>query len=681
MPDSGLRDFGAIIPGSQAGKPNDAIEPLASAPNPAIEPLPYSPAGTIFAADIPEAADALGLDASLDLLSQLATHARTETPLAIGLLGRSGSGKSLALTRLIHSIDALSAAARAGGETPFLSKIVTLRIDAVEIDGHPATALAGALHASLAAAFPAFTVEAAHAASDPRVAAREAFERLDAARRKLDAERSALAEAESGRARLTESVLYEATGSQVDAYARANRSRIKTALAALGVTNDPIRDYKDMVRAIADRDGGGRAGFALRAFWAYKGQTRLIATALVLVLAGIGLGQAVADQTIWLGWLRANEQLGAAATWFETHMDWLLTMRQIAFFGAAVAIALNVWRALRLIQIAFRGERLLQADLFARRRESDGHFGHQTRRVEALTNEVDNLTRRAAEAERRAGGLQAANPALAEPPPFAVDLVKQQAQRFIAAVGALMRKGGRSGADPKAAAIETPQRIVLAIDNLDAAPASRAREILAHVRSALGPGFVALVAFDPARLGHGSGEDETSLDKWIQAPFQVGEIAARSDYSALVQDILQGGSVPKRQPPAPDPRQSALDEPVSEAEAKLLAELAPLAGSSARAVKRFVNLYRLARTQARDAQDHEGALALMLALNAGGTQGEIAAMNDALSGTVGEISVDLHQGGLRLTKALAAVEAAQGRIGVDAARRAAALARLFSFNA
>jgi len=637
--------------------------------------------GTIFAADVPEAADALGLDAPLDLISQLATHARTETPIAIGLLGRSGSGKSLALTRLIRSIDALSAAAQTCGETPFLSKIVTLRIDAVDIDGHPATALAGALHASLAAAFPAFAVEAAHAASDPRIAAREAFERLDVARRKLEAERSTLAEAESGRARLTESVLYEATGSQVDAYARANRSRIKTALAALGVTGDPIRDYKDMVRAIADRDGGGRAGFALRAFGAYKGQARLIVTALVLVLAGVGLGEAVANQTIWLGWLRANEQLGAAATWFETHMDWLLTLRQVAFLGAAVALAVNVWRALRLIQIAFRGERLLQADLFARRRESDGHFGHQTRRVEALTNEVDSLARRAAEAERRAGGLQAANPALAEPPPFAVDIVKQQAQRFIAAVGALMRKGGRPGANSKDAAIDTPQRIVVAIDNLDAAPASRAREILAHVRGALGLGFVALIAVDPARLSHGSGEDEASLDKWIQAPFQVGEIAARSDYSALVQDILQGASAPKQQPPAHDPRQSAFDETVSEAEAKLLAELAPLAGSSARGVKRFVNLYRLARTQAQDGQDHKGALALMLALDAGGTQGEIAAMNDALSGTVGEISVDLHQGGLRLTKALAAVEAAQGRIGVDAARRAAALARLFSFNA
>ncbi|MGS0740164.1 hypothetical protein ACVBEG_27495 [Pseudomonas sp. GG8] len=39
----------------------------------------------------------------------------------------------------------------------------------------------------------------------------------------------------------------------------------------------------------------------------------------------------------------------------------------------------------------------------------------------------------------------------------------------------------------------------------------------------------------------------------------------------------------------------ALDQPLSAAETQLLADLAPLAGSSARALKRFVNLYRLVR--------------------------------------------------------------------------------------
>ena len=67
---------------------------------------------------------------------------------------------------------------------------------------------------------------------------------------------------------------------------------------------------------------------------------------------------------------------------------------------------------------------------------------------------------------------------------------------------------------------------------------------------------------------------------------------------------------------------------MSAAEARLLAGLAPLAGSSARALKRFVNLYRLARAQNHV---HKGAVAFMLALDAGGTQAEIAAVNEALS--------------------------------------------------
>ena len=450
-------------------------------------------------------------------------------------------------------------------------------------------------------------------------------------------------------------------------------------MVGFGVSGDPILGYKDMIHAIVDSGGGGRANFAFRAFWALKGQTKLVVMALLLLLAGVGLGAAVAEQTTWLGWLRANEQLGGAATWLENHMDWLLRLRELAFLGAALALGANIWRGLRLLQLVFRGESLLRADLAARRRESDGHFGHQSRRVQDLAAEVDVLARRASEAERRAGGLRPANPALAEPSPFAADIVKQQAQRFIRAVGALIQKRGRTNARPNADD-EAPQRIVVALDNLDAAPIARAREILTQIRSLLGPGFVTLIAADPARFANGASEGAVSLDKWIGAPFQVGEIATRAGYAEQVREILSGAT-PKPPSVVRDARRSALDGPISDAESKLLADLAPLAGSSARAVKRFVNLYRLLRTQVQDGPDQRGALALMLALDAGGTEAEIAAINDAVSAARGEIDVDLHKGGLRLSEALAAVQSAQGRLTVEATRRAAATARLFSFNA
>ncbi len=145
----------------------------------------------------------------------------------------------------------------------------------------------------------------------------------------------------------------------------------------------------------------------------------------------------------------------------------------------------------------------------------------------------------------------------------------------------------------------------------------------------------------------------------------------------LVRAILGGqGALEPRVGNAETSALAALDLPVSAAETQLLADLAPLAGSSARALKRFVNLYRLTRSAG---PNHQGALAFMLALDAGGTPSEIAAVSDALSNSAPEADLDLHQCGARLVEALAAVRA-QGKVSVAAARQAAASARMFSFN-
>ena len=140
-------------------------------------------------------------------------------------------------------------------DTPYISEIVTLRVDAAHLDGNPATALAGALHASLARTFPALAAEAARAARDPHAAASDALERLDASRRKLEAEKRALDDANARRARLDETILYQTAGSQVDAYARANTARLKGLLSNLGIAGDPLLAYKDMVQTIASTPG------------------------------------------------------------------------------------------------------------------------------------------------------------------------------------------------------------------------------------------------------------------------------------------------------------------------------------------------------------------------------------------------------------------------------------------
>jgi hypothetical protein len=187
-----------------------------------------------------------------------------------------------------------------------------------------------------------------------------------------------------------------------------------------------------------------------------------------------------------------------------------------------------------------------------------------------------------------------------------------------------------------------------------------------------------LIVADPARLAGAAGETAPSLDTWIQVPFQIGEIATRANYATLVRAILGGQGAPEPQVRNAEPSALlALDQPVSTAETQLLADLAPLAGSSARALKRFVNLYRLTRSAG---PNHQGALAFMLALDAGGTASEIAAVTDALSNSEPDVDLDLHQCGARLVEALATVRSAQGKVSVAAARHAAATARMFSFN-
>jgi hypothetical protein len=670
--DTGLGALGAIVPGSRLAAPNAVPARPPASRIVEVEPEAVS-SQAIFAADRPDGPDALGLDAPLGLLAGLAAHARTETPLTIGLFGPSGSGKSFALTKLIRSIEDLRAANPA---SPTIGEIVTLRVDAAHIEGHPATAFVGALYAGLAGTFPALAAEAARAARDPRAAASDALERLDVSRRKFEAEKRSLDDASARRARLTETILYQTAGSQVDAYACANKARIKGLLSKLGVPGDPLLAYKDMAGTVASTPGWARrAGFVTRAFFAFKGQTKLIATAILLLVLGAALGFAIDEHTAWLDWLRANESSVSIANWLEAHLDLLASLREIIFLGAAIALGVNVWRALRLLQLVFRGAALLQADLAVARRETDGLFAHQARRVEALAADVNTLSRRAAESERRAVDALPVDSALGEPSPFAVDTATQQAHAFAAAVGAMIASSRETR--PGKTAGGAPGRIVVAIDHLDAVPASRAREILVYARSLFNQEFVMLIAADPARLAGAAGEAAPSLDKWIQVPFQIGEIASRANYATLVHAILGGrGALEPRVRNAETSALPALDQPVSAAETQLLAELAPLAGGSARAVKRFVNLYRLIRAAG---PNHQGALAFMLALDAGGTPSEIAAVKDALSNSAPEAELDLHQCGARLVEALAAVRA-QGKVSVAATRRAAVTARMFSFN-
>lgn len=675
MGDSRLRNLGTIVPGGRLAEPLGPDFPAPSLEARSQEDgrnmglAAQAPVQTIFASDLPRGTDALGIDEPLARLASLAIHECTETPLTIGLFGAPGQGKSFALARLLQLITELSRAAPLAPSKD--GDILTLSIDALDLSGNPAIALAAALHAGLAKIHPNLVTEASRAARDPQAAASEALERLELARRKLQNEKYSLDETKARRARLAEHVLHETAGSQIDAYACANRNRIKNLFTKLGLGGDSFEAYKDMAGSLAAPDGQARrAGFALRAFWAFKGQRKLLATGLFLGLANLLLHVALGQQAMWLAWLRTTDSLVPLANWLETHQDWLAVLSEILFVGAGAALGLALWRGLHLIRLVFRGAHLLQADLAVRQRELDELFAFQTGRVEALAAEVSALSRRAAEAEKRAGGGQTGRFLPAETVPFMIESATQNARAFVAAIGDLIAGSAQANSTTKGAA---PRRIVLALDHLDGLPAGRWRNVLDHAQSLFRHGFVVIIAADPARLA-AAGEAAPDLSKWIQVPFQLGELASRADYSVLVGQILGGEKTIAPRPLA----LAGLDQPLSAAETRLLANLAPLAGRSARALKRFVNLYRLTRTEKTAVQ---GALAFMLALDAGGTPAEIAAVEASLSHPAGpEWSLGLPEPNARLAEAFAAVQSLPGKASVKDAQRAAALSRLFSFR-
>jgi hypothetical protein len=664
-----IRDIASAVAGARP-EPIAPMLPLRRAQGEAASPN----GSRIFAADVPLGEDAWGLETVLRPLAELVAHRDTQAPLTIGCLGGPGSGKSFALGALLGQIDGL--ARESADRAALLRRIAIVRVDAARLDGDASVALAGLIYEALGRTFPDLIRDAADAVRDPRAIARDAADRLDDARRRLDSERQSLAEIENRRARIFETVLFETAGSKIDAYARANRASIESRLEGFGITGESILNFKSMVRDLAESGGSiARAGAALRALWAFKGQTRLLVTAAVLGLAGLGLSAAVVNQATWLGWLQStNENLAPTVAWMHAQIGWLTTLKQIAYAGAAVVLVLNILRAVRFMQPLFRGVALLESDVAAKRRDIDGLYAHQMRRVDGLTEDVDRVARQAAEADRRAGNHDGRLDEHFEPSPFETGSLKLRAERFFVSLGHCLQRPDRGSAAAAEVPKATPERIVVALDNLDALAPEAACAVLEAAHHALAqPGFVLLLALDSARLFEAHGGIEPRLEKWIQVPFRVGPDGTDRDVARLVGQILGRSADGERKPEAAGQDGSA-DWTISDAEAALLAELAPISGTSPRAVKRFVNLYRVARTHALEIKTE---LALMLALDLGGTDAERAAVAAALAGA-DEADLDLAQLGPRIAGALH--DAAATGLKVEALRRAAAIVWRYSLR-
>ena len=621
----------------------------------------------------PPSSDVLGFDPAVRGLAELAAHRSAGVPLTLGLLGPAGSGKSFALARLIELVGAFS---KAGGaaSSPFVANIIVARVDAGAATD-PATAVAAGVYSALQSAggqTAALAEDAAAAGADPVDAARSASERLIDPRRRLDSERRTLGELSGRRARLSETVLYQSSGSRIDSWARTNRSRIEGRLRAFGFTSgDPVATYKDLVRDVGENRGLlGRVTSFAHAMWAFRGQAKLLVLAAIFFLLAWALGLAQGSQSLWANWLSGQGAMGAStAAWINANGAGLFaTARTVLFWAAIACIALNVFRAARFMSPIWRGVSLLDTDMETGQRELDTLIGNQTRLVDDLSSQADAQARRAEEAERRAAAHASRRTEQPGATPFAAlegDGAGRQARAFLRA---LTRDGGAA----------SPQRILVAIDELDSLSPKDAASFVDHAAALLSqPPFAMVIAADPQRLAQGWGGDGVDqLARRIQIGVRV-DAASSGDYARLVRKLLATGDAP---PPAEGPidaSSSIWDRPVSGDEAALLEGLAPLAGRTPRSVAQFVTAYRLARART----DKWPLLAFALAVDVGGTADEQAAIGSALVASLPDQMFDPSGVSARLREAINLARfAAGGTITAGEMRAAILLASTYSLG-
>jgi hypothetical protein len=641
-----------------------AAPPVSIAPPPPAAPSRAEP---IFLGDSADGADLLNAGQIVQPLAHLCVTPQVQTPFLAAILGPSGAGKTFALRRLTQMIEQLSALATTSG--PALQRVVLARIDASTGVEAP-VAIASAAYAALdraqgSADYSGLLDDLRHAGSDPHRAASAASDRHDDLVRKLEAERAQRDEVEAKRARLADALAFDTPGSRLDVFARAHRGTIEAQLRRFGLAGaDADSSYRNLARDVSTIGAGGRVGVVIRSIWAYGSQARLllwgiVAFALAFVLRFLH-GQTATDAIE-----RGNDSLKPAGDWVAAHGDWFDRAAQILFILGALAIALNLWRALGFSNLLLRGGRLLTSEVRDRRNDLDSRAARLNQRVAALTAESDAAAKRAEAASQRAGGIAA----MRTPGPEFLEsshAPSGAAREFLTALGA--RVGQPSAAGPAL------DRLIVVVDNLDALPPAAAISWVDAAQGVIGPGCIGLLAFDPGRLSGalgGAREARRRLGKWLQVTVNL---PARKDADGelVVARLLSAGALPA---PAPDAAiATTLMEPLSSTETTLLAALAPLAAHSPRDAKRFLNAYRLARCS----NSPRPVTALMQAVAFADDDAQ-AAMLERLADGSGELTEI--KGPPALVEAVKAARVANnGPISIDEARAAAETALRYALS-
>ena len=638
-----------------ARAPAQPTAPPVSITPPSPPPVQAEP---IFLSDSADGADLLNAGQIVQPLAHLCVTPQVQTPFLAASLGPSGAGKTFALRRLTQTIEQLSGSATASGQA--LERVVMARVDA-SIGAEAPVAIASAAYSALDSKpggmdYSGLLDELRHAGGDPHREASAASDRHEDLVKKLEAERAQRDEVEAKRARLADALAFDTPGSRIDVFARAHRGTIEAQLRRFGLAGaDADSSYRNLARDVSTIGAGGRVGLVIRSIWAYGSQARLLLWGIVAFVLAFIL-RFLHGQTATAAIEQGSDSLKPAGDWVAAHGDWFDRAAQILFILGALAIALNLWRALGFSNLLLRGSRLLTQETRERRQDLEARAARLNQRVAALTAEADAAAKRAEAASQRAGGMASMR---APEPEFleSSHAPSVAAREFLAALGA--RVGRPTAAGP------APDRLIVVVDNLDALPPAAVVSWIDAAQSAIGPGCIGLLAFDPGRLAAtlgGPREARRRLGKWLQVTVNL-PARKEADGELVIARLL---STREQLAPTPDSAiAAALAEPLSSVETTLLAALAPLAAHSPRDAKRFLNAYRLARCS----NSPRPVMALMQAAAFADDDAQ-AAMLDRLANGSGELTEI--NGPPTLVEAVKAARAANnGPISIEEARAAA----------
>ncbi len=577
--------------------------------------------------------DLIGIAVEVDAFAHLLAARQLTPPLAVGLFGEWGSGKSFFMRTLRARIDALTRTARQQPQQQSIHpRIAQIEFNAWHyVEGNLWASLVAHIFDNLRTSPEEHTAElrrrratvAAELASTQEVQERTAV-RLTALAQQIEGAELALAELhEAQEKKLTElKDLRLRTVAQAIVIPAGEAKSIQNSLDEIGVTavGTKAEELAAAVERARDlvRRGGATGGVFLRRGWRW---TLLVGVAVL----------AAPVMSIVLSHLDLTGTTRAAGT--------------VAAFLAAAAAVLNRgvgWSAQML-------DRLDRADQSLRARLFTAEALHAAR-IDAVKSELDglrveeNALRRTQEDAEHAAARIREKLAQLTPARMLAQFVSERGDtddyRKLLGLTALVRRDFdqlsrlvteyNTAGDAQETGLDF-NRIVLYIDDLDRCPAPRVVEVLHAIHLLLSfPIFVVVVAVDGRWLGrsldlehpemfgvagpgalHGpSATSQDYLEKIFQIPFWVPrlDVAARRRLIMGLADVdpesLSTTTVLPVQTPADlDDDETDEDEPYLEissleidaADLSAIDSLTPLLGDSPRAIKRFLNVFRLVK--------------------------------------------------------------------------------------